>query len=174
MTPRREMMVSGIDQAVEDTAGGGVEGEGHLVSGDGVGDVEPIGAQTDRNGIGLSLQTPAEVVGGPGKGEEAPRGGVDDRDGSAADDGGNPERSVRGESVGVPSQSLAGAGGGERCESAAIAVRAKEFEGVRGGNGPRQVGQSEPASITDAGEAANKVVGARGDVQFHDREAGKA
>ena len=39
----REVESSGIDQAVEDAAGGGIEGEGHLVGGDGVGDVEGSG-----------------------------------------------------------------------------------------------------------------------------------
>src|SRR5439155_6950819 len=63
---------SGKAQPVEDAAGSGIEGEGDLVGDGGVGDIEPIGAETHRNRIGLSLQTPARVVGGPGKGEKAP------------------------------------------------------------------------------------------------------
>src|SRR6266508_2223976 len=41
---------SGIDQAVEDATSRRIEGESHLVGGDGVRHVEPIGAQT--KGIG--------------------------------------------------------------------------------------------------------------------------
>jgi hypothetical protein len=113
---------SGIDQTVEDAADGWVDGECSLVSGGGVRDIDPIGAETCRNGIGLSLETPANVVGGPGKDEEAARGGVGDRNGGGADD---PERSICGEGVGIPSHTLTGDGGYERCESATVAIRAK-------------------------------------------------
>src|SRR6266511_5136765 len=137
---------SGIDQAEEDAGGTGIEGESHLVGGDGVGHIAPIGAQTDRNGIGLSLETPADVVGGPGKGEalrgrrtrcDAP---WRERNGGGADDS---ERSVRQQRVGIPGEALAWAGGGERCESAAVAVRVEKFEGVRSAYGACQVGQRE-------------------------------
>jgi len=77
---------SGIDQAVEDAADGWVEGEGHLVGGRGAGDVEPIGAKTERSGIALSLETPANVVGGPQKREEVPRHDVRDRNRGGAND----------------------------------------------------------------------------------------
>ena len=56
---------SGKDQAVENAAGGGVEGEVLVADGNRAWNVEPIGAQPDGNGIGLALQTPAGVVGGP-------------------------------------------------------------------------------------------------------------
>ena len=76
-----------------------------MIGGDGVGDVEPIGAQTDRNGIGLNLETPADVIGGPGKGEGgSPERVLRDRHGRGADDS---ERSVRGEGVGIPGEARA-------------------------------------------------------------------
>jgi hypothetical protein len=68
----------------------------------------------------------------------------------------------------------AGLAGGERCENAAVTFRAKKLEGVRSRDRPCRETQTEPASVGDAGEAANKVVGARRGVQFHDRDTGKA
>ena len=65
-----------IDQAIEDAARGGIDREGDSVGGEGVGMGEPIGAQTDRGGVGLNLEAPADVIGGPAKGEEVRRNGV--------------------------------------------------------------------------------------------------
>src|SRR5437899_10067015 len=53
--------LSPIEQPVENAADVGIEGEDHLVGSDRAGHVNPVGAQTGRSGVRLSLQTPADV-----------------------------------------------------------------------------------------------------------------
>ena len=81
----------------------------------------------------VSLKAPADVVRWPGKAEEVSRAAVAHCDGRGAD---HSKRSVRRERGGIPGEVWAGGRWRDRCESAAVAARVKQFESVRSGNGP--------------------------------------
>ena len=57
---------------MENAAGIRIDGDADPIGGDGIGEGKPIAADTDGNGIGLRLETPAGVIVGPVEGEEIP------------------------------------------------------------------------------------------------------
>src|SRR5262245_46043548 len=93
---------------VEDRAVSRVDGGGDSVDRGGAGKIEPFAAQADTDWIGLSLQTPADVVGGPAQGQLITIDGEGDIRAVGIDGGGDAQGAVSGERVGVPAEAWAG------------------------------------------------------------------
>src|SRR4051812_10851086 len=90
--------VSMQGQSIESAGGGRIDGEAHLICRSRARDLLPITSQTDGEGTGLHLETPADFVSRPGNCEDIAGDGTGDGGGQAC----NSKRSVAGQCIRIP------------------------------------------------------------------------